>query len=121
MATRVAVKEETEPTPRLIWDEVNNEMNTLETCQLAVESIETDHGAGDTHTPVSSVFMYSFDRLKDLLTEIMENYEEVKRVIEVPGKAELELATMLREKVKGLEEGKIKVEDLKEEKVTVTV
>ena len=78
MATKVAVKKEAESTPRLIWDEVDNEMNTLETCQLAVENIESEHGAGDTHNPVSCVFMYSFYRLKDLLTEIMENFEEVK-------------------------------------------
>jgi hypothetical protein len=88
MATREAVAQKVEPKaqaePRFIWQEVDDQLNILETGILAVEVLEADYFTDSTHGPVVCSLQGGLNQLKALLTEIQENPDVVNSQ-QVPG------------------------------------
>lgn len=76
MVTREAVKakvgSEAQEEPRMICQEVEDELNIIETCLGAVEGMETEEKT-TTHMPVTCAFQKAFWRLQELWQEIMKN------------------------------------------------
>lgn len=79
MAKRTVVKEEKasevvakEEEPRFPWQEVHDELNILETCGMAIETLESEYFT-DTSRPIGCTFDNSLKRLKALIKEISDH------------------------------------------------